>query len=58
MADTTLRVTAVRDPSEVRVFETWGDEERPRERALAEIRAQRVFEAHPGWRGYIERAPR
>lgn len=58
MTDPDLRVTAVRDPSEVRVFEVWGNEERPRERALDEIGAERAFDAHPGWRGHIERAPR
>ena len=58
MADTDLRVTAVREPSDVRVFETGSDDESPRERALDQITADRVFDAHPGWRGHIERAPR
>jgi hypothetical protein len=57
MNDSELRVTAVRDPGDVRVFEVWNDEP-PRERALAEIGAERVFDPHPGWRGHVEREPR
>jgi uncharacterized protein (DUF362 family) len=55
MRDAALRVTAVREPGDVRVFETFGDDE-PRERALDDIAAERSFEPHPGWRGHLERA--
>jgi uncharacterized protein (DUF362 family) len=58
IADPVLRVTAVRDPSEVRVFEVWGGEEQLREQRLDEIESEHAFEPHPGWRGHLERAPR
>ncbi len=54
IADRELRVTAVRDANEVRVFETATGDDRPRERALGEISCDRGFEPHPGWRGHIE----
>jgi uncharacterized protein (DUF362 family) len=58
IADRELRVTAVRDASEVRVFELGAGDDRPRERALGEITCERAFEPHPGWRGHIESATR
>ena len=58
MTDPELRVTAVRDPGDVRVFEVSGGDEHPREQSLDEIEADRAFEAHPGWRGHVERTPR
>jgi uncharacterized protein (DUF362 family) len=56
IADRALRVTAVRDPDDVRVFEIENGEEHARERRLDEIACQRIFTPHPGWRGHIERA--
>ena len=58
MADPRLRVTAVRSPDDVRVFEVSGGDVRPRERRLEELASDKVFEPHPGWRGVLERAPR
>ena len=55
MRDSGPRVTAVREPSDVRVFETEADPVAPRERALDEIRCERPFQPHPGWAGHIER---
>jgi uncharacterized protein (DUF362 family) len=57
MRDRGPRVTAVREPSDVRVFETSGEPVAPRERALAEIVCERPFQPHPGWAGHIERSP-
>jgi uncharacterized protein (DUF362 family) len=56
MAGSDLRVTAVRDASDVRVHEVDPQGFGKVERRLDELRAERVFEAHPGWRGYVERA--
>ena len=51
----TLRVTEVRDPADVTVWESreqaGGD---PEPRSLDQIRCDRTFEPHPGWRGHIE----
>jgi hypothetical protein len=58
IADPELRVTAVRDASDVRVFEVGGDRDQPLERSLGEIACERAFDPHPGWRGHIEAAPR
>ncbi len=58
MADARLRVTAVRHPDDVRVFEVSAGDARPAERRLEELAADRAFEPHPGWRGVLERAPR
>jgi len=56
--DPELRMTAVRDPGDVRVFEVWNGEEQLREQRLDEIASEHVFEPHPGWRGHLERAAR
>jgi hypothetical protein len=55
MADTGLRITEVRDPAQVEVVEVdpTGFEARPG--PLDALRAERVFEPHPGWRGHLER---
>ena len=58
MADTSLRITEVRRPEDVRVFEVSGGDASPRERRLDELSCERVFEPHPGWRGKLERASR
>jgi uncharacterized protein (DUF362 family) len=58
ITDRELRVTAVRDPSEVRVFEAGNGDERLREHRLDQIACERVFEPHPGWLGHLERAAR
>jgi uncharacterized protein (DUF362 family) len=58
MADSSLRVTAVRRPDDVRVFEVTGGEASLEERRLEDLAAERAFEPHPGWRGMLERAPR
>jgi uncharacterized protein (DUF362 family) len=55
MADETLRVTEVRSPEDVRVMEVAAGASDARERRLAEIACERVFEPHPGWRGHVER---
>ncbi len=56
MRDRGPRVTDVRDPAAVRVFETDAEAFAPRERALEEIRCERPFQPHPGWAGQIERS--
>jgi hypothetical protein len=53
-----LRVTAVRRPGDVRVFEASPGEGEPVLRSLDEIQAPRPFLAHPGWQGRVEREPR
>ena len=58
MRDSTLRITSVRQPDDVRVFETSADARAPRELRLDEIACERVFEPHPGWRGKLERTAR
>jgi len=55
MADETMRVTAVRSPDEVRVFEVGEDRHEAIERRLEELPCERVFEPHPGWKGHVER---
>ena len=55
MHDSGLRITAVRQPNDVVVMESRGEDE-PRVRQLDEIVCSGVFEAHAGWRGTIERA--
>jgi uncharacterized protein (DUF362 family) len=47
-------VTAVRSSADVEVVEAAGDEA-PIHRRLEEIRSPKPFNAHPGWRGRIER---
>ena len=58
MRDSTLRITSVRQPDDVRIFETSADARAPRELRLDEIACERVFEPHPGWRGKLERNAR
>ncbi|MFI5321771.1 MAG: DUF362 domain-containing protein [Myxococcota bacterium] len=57
MRDRGPRVTAVRTPLDVRVFETTNELASLRERALEEIDCERPFQPHPGWAGHIERSP-
>lgn len=52
--DSGPRITAVTDPSEVTVGETDAIEVAVRDRSLDELRAERPFVAHPGWRGHVE----
>jgi uncharacterized protein (DUF362 family) len=54
MRDTGPRVTAVREPGDVRVFELAPDAIEPSAVALEEIRCNRPFRPHPGWTGQIE----
>lgn len=54
MARDTLRVTEVRQPADVEVWETQIQGGTPVRRALGEIRCERTFEPHPGWVGHIE----
>jgi uncharacterized protein (DUF362 family) len=53
-----LRVTDVRDPSEVVVAEVNADDFGERELRLEDLRAERAFAPHPGWRGHLERRVR
>ena len=55
MADHKLRVTDVRNPDDVIVFETDHHSREVRQRELSDILCERVFLAHPGWTGQIER---
>ncbi len=55
MADRKLRVTEVRSPDDVIVFETDIRNSEIKRRALSEIGCERVLLAHPGWIGHIER---
>jgi hypothetical protein len=57
MADRKLRVTDVRSPDDVIVFESDTRSNDRQRRQLSEIGCERVFAAHPGWAGYIEREP-
>jgi hypothetical protein len=54
MRDAMLRVTDVRDPSDVAVFELSAATCEEQEKRLREIDAVRTFDPHPGWRGHIE----
>ena len=56
MRDAALRITDVRQPDDVRVFELGADARAPRELRLEDVECSRVFEPHPGWRGKLERA--
>ena len=58
MKDEQLRITGVRELDDVRVFESSAGDGRLDERRLGEIRCDRVFEPHPGWRGHLERETR
>jgi len=55
MANRKLRVTEVNSPDDVIVFEPDPRNNERRCRRLSDIRCERVFAAHPGWAGYIER---
>ena len=57
MRDSGPRVTAVREPADVRVYEATGSASTPSERTLEEIPCERPFQPHPGWVGHIERSP-
>jgi len=57
MADQRLRITCVRNPDDVVVNEVDARNLDLRSRPLSEIRCERVFLAHPGWVGHIERSP-
>jgi hypothetical protein len=48
-------VTEVREPSDVVVWETSPAAPKPLARPVEELAPIRVFEAHPGWRGHVER---
>ena len=56
MRDSGPRVSAVRTPADVRVFEVASGAERPSVRGLDEIGCARPFRPHPGWAGQIELA--
>jgi hypothetical protein len=52
-----LPISEVRDPLDVSIVEVAADSFRVRDLRLDEIRPDRVFTPHPGWRGHIEREP-
>jgi uncharacterized protein (DUF362 family) len=52
MALDTLRVTRVREPADVTVWECEGGGRQAR--SLADLTCERPFEPHPGWRDHIE----
>ncbi|MGH0031492.1 MAG: DUF362 domain-containing protein [Myxococcota bacterium] len=54
LAGDVLRVTEVRDPADVEVWEAAAAS--PQARPLSEIRCERAFAPHPGWRHHIEEA--
>jgi uncharacterized protein (DUF362 family) len=55
MKDEQLRITQVRQPDDVRVFEARSGDGGLHEQRLDEIRCNRVFAPHPGWLGHLER---
>jgi hypothetical protein len=55
MCSDTLRITSVRRADDVGVIEVDGESFARTERSLDELSASHVFEAHPGWRGHVER---
>jgi uncharacterized protein (DUF362 family) len=55
MHDAALRITEVRDPDDVTVFETIIGSDDVRQRKLGDIARAREFAAHPGWVGHAER---
>jgi uncharacterized protein (DUF362 family) len=55
MADQRLRITRVSDPKDVVVHEVDANHHDVKSRPLNEIGCGRVFAAHPGWAGHIER---
>jgi uncharacterized protein (DUF362 family) len=58
MRDTGLRITAVRRPEDVCVIEARAAGNDCVERDLQDLETERVFEAHPGWQGHVERTDR
>jgi uncharacterized protein (DUF362 family) len=58
MRDDTLRLTRVRSAADVELLEADAGGSEPRPVALDALRAERVFVAHPGWRGHVERRTR
>jgi uncharacterized protein (DUF362 family) len=50
-----LRLTAVRRAGDVRVVEVDKENFAQEEHSLDQLSVARVFEAHPGWRGHVER---
>jgi uncharacterized protein (DUF362 family) len=52
----TLRITQVRDPADVALWETVGGA--PERRKLTDIHCATPFEPHPGWRNHIESSAR
>jgi uncharacterized protein (DUF362 family) len=57
MRDPVLRITDVRSPEDVEVWETDASSFGVQRRRLGELEASRPFAAHSGWRGHIERSP-
>jgi uncharacterized protein (DUF362 family) len=55
MRETKLRITGVRSPEDVTVSEVQVDSFQEQKRRLDEIKSERVFLAHPGWKGYAEK---
>jgi hypothetical protein len=56
MRDTGMRITAVRSPDDVEVWEVDASRLEPERRTLEGIAAGRTFAPHPGWRGFVERS--
>jgi len=56
MRDEGLRITAVRSPADVEVWETGTGGVAMTRRTLDELRAPHPFAPHPGWRGHVERS--
>ncbi len=54
MEDQDLRVTAVRKPDDVLVFQIWSDDDEIHSGKLDSIRTTRAFAPHLGWRGHVE----
>ena len=52
------RITRVREPGDVGVFECDSASFELRERGLDELHCERPFTPHPGWRGHVEREVR
>jgi len=55
IGDSELRITEVRSPEDVAVFEVQAESNEAQQRRLDEIGCERVFLAHPGWTGHAER---
>jgi uncharacterized protein (DUF362 family) len=58
MGDEGLRITAVRRPADVAVHELDPGTGELHTRALDALDPPRIFDAHPGWRGHLERDSR